>query len=35
MSSAFDKIIGYQKEKDELMRICAVLKHRDEYEKLV
>ena len=34
MSSAFDKIIGYQKEKDELMRICAVLKHRDEYEKI-
>ncbi len=34
MSSAFDKIIGYQKEKDELMRICDVLKRRAEYEKM-
>lgn len=30
----FDKIIGYKKEKDELMRICDVLKRYKEYEKL-
>lgn len=34
MESAFDKIIGYQKEKEELMRICDVLKRHEEYEKL-
>lgn len=34
MSGVFDKIIGCQREKDELMRICDVLKRHDEYEKL-
>ena len=34
MNNAFDKIYGYQKEKDELMRICDILKNRNEYEKV-
>ena len=32
--SAFDRIIGYRSEKDELIRLCDVLKHPDKYQKL-
>lgn len=32
--SAFDRIIGYQREKDELLRLCDVLKQPAKYEAL-
>lgn len=32
--SAFDKIIGYQREKEELFRLCDALKYPEKYEAL-
>lgn len=32
--NAFDKIIGYQKEKKELMQLCDMLRNREHYERL-
>lgn len=29
----FDRIAGYSKEKEELMRLCEVIRHREEYRK--
>lgn len=32
--SAFDKVIGYQEEKKELMQLCDMLRNREHYERL-
>ena len=32
--NAFDKVIGYEAIKSELMRLCDVLKNPDKYKKL-
>lgn len=32
--SEFDKIIGYESEKEELARLCGTLKNRAKYAKL-
>ena len=35
MKNAFEKIIGYEEIKEELMQICDMIKNRERYEAFV